>query len=280
VETSAQAGNLGLQSLYHYQDFNLNSSDDHVGRLTDILKHHRIWCSDPAKLNDPWDCKPYFDPARLYDPQTRAATAEARISTRTGGVELKPVDEKLRDPGFLREKIRQISRALPSLISFRWGIYCLSPYPSLTLMWSHYARDHKGICLEFAVPNTKFQGAFKVQYQNAYPALFLGDPESPVKMLLVKSDVWAYEQEFRLICRKKGLLDRDLRSPLILDGNYLQIGPNDLLSIIMGCQIGAKARKTIRKLVKEHAPSVKVRQALRSMNKYRLVISPDDESEK
>jgi len=97
------AGQLGLKSLYHYQDFNLTSSDDHVEQLADILKNHRIWCSDPSTFNDPWDCKPYFDPAILDDPRARTATAEALISTRTGGPELDHIDEKLRkDPEFLK----------------------------------------------------------------------------------------------------------------------------------------------------------------------------------
>ena len=36
-------------------------------------------------------------------------------------------------------------------------------------MWSHYARNHRGICLEFSVPNTKFRGAAQVRYQKEYP---------------------------------------------------------------------------------------------------------------
>src|SRR5215472_11992557 len=112
------AGQIGLSSLYHYQDFNLDSSDDHLERLTDILKNHRIWCSNPANFNDPWDCKPYFDPALLNDPQTRAATAETLISTRKGGAELNHIDEKLRrNPEFLKAAIHQFSAELLNFIA-------------------------------------------------------------------------------------------------------------------------------------------------------------------
>ena len=269
--TSAQvAGQLGLSSLYHYQDFNLKSSDDHVGRLSDILKNHRIWCSNPATFNDPWDCKPYFDPALLDDPHARAATAEALISTRMGGAELNHIDESLRkDPEFLKAAMHQFSTDLFDFITGRWGVYCLSPDPCLTLMWSHYARDHKGICLEFAVQRTKFHIALKVQYQKEYPTLLLHDPDSRFTMLLAKSDDWIYEQEFRLICPRFTDVSA---SPLVMEGNYLQIGADDLTSVILGCQVAGEAKAKIGELVRDHAPNVRVRQARRDLNKYRLVI--------
>jgi hypothetical protein len=95
--------------------------------------------SDPARFNDPWDCKPYFDPALLDDPQARDATAEALISTRTGGAALNHIDERLRvSPDFLKAAIQQFSTHMLDFIASRWGVYCLTPDPCLTLMWSHY----------------------------------------------------------------------------------------------------------------------------------------------
>jgi hypothetical protein len=263
------AGQLGINSLYHYQDFNLRSSDDHIGWLTEILKNHRIRCSDPANFNDPWDGKPYFDPAHLNDPLARAATAEA--ITGTGGLEVdRMIAEVLRtNPEVFRAAMHDISVELPSFISSNFGVYCLSPDPCLPLMWSHYARSHQGICLEFAVPNTKFVDAVQVQYQKEYPALSFHDPERGFKMLLFKSDDWMYEREFRLICHRLA----DVKdAPLLMDGNYLSIGPTDLTSIIMGCQIIDAAARTIRDLVQEHAPHVKVLQAQRAIDKYQIVI--------
>ncbi len=263
------AGQLNIPSLYHYQDFDPNNSHD-LGRLTDILTNHRIWCSNPANFNDPWDGKPYFDPALLDEPAARVATAEALISTRTGGTELNDVDDRLRtDPKFLKAALHQFSTAMAPFISSRWGVYCLSPDPCLTLMWSHYARNHRGLALEFAVPNTKFQGALQVNYQEEYPRLLLHDPDVGIKMLVVKSDDWKYEKEFRLICpRFTDVKD----SVLIMDGNYLPIGPRDLASILLGCQITDQAAHIIQDLVRQHAPDVKVRQARRALHKYHLAI--------
>jgi hypothetical protein len=91
------AGQLSVPRLYHYQDFDLTSSADHTARLVDILQEHRIWCSNPAHFNDPWDCKPYFDPALLDSSETCRAAAEALIATRKGGAELDHVDARLRN---------------------------------------------------------------------------------------------------------------------------------------------------------------------------------------
>jgi len=60
--------------------------------------------------------------------------------------------------------------------------------------------------------------------------------------------------------------------PLIMDGDYLSIGPSDLKSIIVGCQASNESIQTIRDLVERHAQNVAIRYARRAPNKYRLVI--------
>lgn len=264
IEFAAQAG---FDSLYHYQDF---QPDLHADRLADVLRNHRIYCSNPAHFNDPWDCKPYFDPALLDDPGNQKATAESLIATQRGGSHGDPTDERLRtDPAFLKNAIRRFSKDIAEFIPKRWGVYCLSPDPCLTLMWSHYSDNHKAICLEFGTAGSKFSYARRVRYQTEYPPLMVHDRDSASQMLLTKSDVWAYEQEFRLICPRF----TDVKnSPLIMVGDYLPIGPGDLKSIIIGCQGDDRTTASIKALVQEHAPHVAVRRAKRAPNKYRLVI--------
>lgn len=97
------AGQAGFDSLYHYQDF---QSAIHTNRLIDILQKHRIYCSNPADFNDPWDCKPYFDPALLDDPANRAATAESLIENQSGGPKGDKDDQLLRtSPAVLKALI-------------------------------------------------------------------------------------------------------------------------------------------------------------------------------
>src|SRR4051812_47367201 len=67
VRTARQEG---IQKLYHYQGFD----PDH---LKDILINNRVRCSNPDRLNDPWDCRVYFDDLHLDDPSTREKWGKA-----------------------------------------------------------------------------------------------------------------------------------------------------------------------------------------------------------
>jgi hypothetical protein len=56
--TAAQAGHA---RLYHYQGFCREW-------LADTLRERRIHCSNPANLNDPRDCKPWFNDRSIKKP--------------------------------------------------------------------------------------------------------------------------------------------------------------------------------------------------------------------
>lgn len=132
-------------------------------------------------------------------------------------------------------------------------------------MWSHYASNHTGICLEFTTANSKFGMAYKVNYQEEYPRFMMHESESYLNLLLTKSNVWSYEEEFPLICtRFTGISNH----PLSMEGNYLLIGPHALKSLIVGCVADYEA---IAKFVRQYAPELRVRRAIRAPNKYRLI---------
>jgi hypothetical protein len=133
------------------------------------------------------------------------------------------------------------------------------------------SRNHRGICLEFET-SALFHGALPVQYQEAYPALLLHDATSRLKMLLVKPNVWAYENEYKLIGTRATQI---ANHPLKMNENYLPLCPTDLKSIIIGCQADAADVETIKDLVAQYAPHVQLRRAVRSPNRYDLVIDPE-----
>ena len=108
-----------------------------------------------------------------------------------------------------------------------------------------------------------------MHYRKEYPAFLLHERESYLKMLLIKSDVWSYEQEFRLICPR---LTDVKQHPLLMSGDHLSIGSRDLKSIIVGCQASKESIQAIKGRVEEYAHHVAVRYAKRAPNKYRLVI--------
>lgn len=252
----------GITRLYHYQKYEPDF-------LLITLKEQKIYCSNPATLNDPWDCRPRYDYKSLQDPDVFNQFndwVEQEFSF------LYPDRPKIRFVTSLRDDPEGLKRIIDSLsngLQGAWGkrrIYCLTPDPRSILMWSHYADNHKGICLEFGTDNELFQRALNVIYRSEYP---LWTPhqvarEGATDMILTKAADWSYENESRLI----GTPDPS-GSPLSLDGEYLRLPRGALKSIIAGCKANNDA---ISKLVLKHAPHLPVKRAVREENHYRLVI--------
>jgi hypothetical protein len=149
-------------------------------------------------------------------------------------------------------------------------IYCLSEKADVPLMWGHYAGSHTGICLEFDARRAPFATAEKVKYVSAYPAfdVLKGSYES----LFTKSADWSYEAEWRLITEERSFAS----SPRTIktDNDFLTIPTNLLKSVTIGCLAENSTRQRIENLIKTNAPSVLVRQATLSPDKYELVITP------
>ncbi len=90
------------------------------------------------------------------------------------------------------------------------GICCFSKRNNITLMWSHYAEQHKGLCLGFR--NFVHSPNFFVVYVNYITELKpvkywdFGDELFPL-WIFSKSHVWEYEEEVRAVYfDKEGLV--------------------------------------------------------------------------
>jgi len=168
-------------------------------------------------------------------------------------------------PDALREYVETFSRTFGAQIAKR-RIYCLTPFPDSTLMWSHYAANHSGICLEFDVDNPLFRNARPVRYRSTYPEWALHDIEENIlELVLTKSMDWAYEREFRLIASQ-------LTGPLKLHGDFLLLPSGALTCVIIGCEADDKAVASIIKIVREHSESLPIKRAVRAPDRYKLII--------
>jgi len=140
-------------------------------------------------------------------------------------------------------------------------------------MWSHYAENHQGICLEFRTDNNSlFILAQEVIYRSEYPRwvpqnLF----EIAREMILTKAEDWSYEREFRLIARP----EVDETNLLKLYGEYLRIPPQALASVIVGCQGDFEA---VCRIVNERMPGLPVKRVVRTPNHYSLTIEDEAKS--
>lgn len=258
-----------IPHLYHWQRFNAD-------QVTTLLRDNVIWCSSPATFNDPWDCKPYFNSDFVNDPVEieKHVTSYADMTQRR----MPDISEELiaqrqkafRDnPKFLAECVEKITHGLWPVIAERYRVFCLGPDSGNLLMWSHYAENHKGICLEFSTQNAVMHCAQQVEYRQEFPvlALYSDSHDDSLIPLLTKSDVWSYESEYRLVAQERS--NRTPHNTLVTDNNYLKLPEGTLTSIIVGCQ---GPLEEVRKLAEQLAPSVRIKEALRMPNRYALTI--------
>jgi hypothetical protein len=266
---SQNARGDGISHLYHYEGFN-------SAYLEDCLVEQRIHCSDPANLNDPWDCRPWFNENALEDPKVREDFMEWLFSfTPSAPVpedQLELYKESLRnDPVARKELLGKFSRGFMAMIPGRWRIYCLTPVAHSTLMWSHYADNHRGICLEFSTDHSLFGSAQKVEYLSSYPGWnpkALMDRTSP-HMLLSKSSDWSYEKEYRIVGLGEGVPSPLAGHALELKGQFLALPTGALKAVIVGCELDVDP---VKEVVAKAASSVKVKKVIRSRTEYKLEI--------
>ncbi|MDI9720512.1 DUF2971 domain-containing protein [Acinetobacter junii] len=131
--------------------------------------------------------------------------------------------------------------------SFRkfFAVTCFNNSPLNILMWSHYAKNHKGFMLEFRfkkITDNYINLPLPVIYTDEYPCItvpwnlksFINDDELSsefiAKQLLIKSRIWSYEHEFRQM-NNAGLLKK--------------YNPNMLSSVILGSEIEDADEKAI-----------------------------------
>ena len=121
-------------------------------------------------------------------------------------------------------------------MSQRFGIVSLSENPRHPLMWSHYTRDCSGFVVGYDVEYLRSLSALegclqKVHYMEEMPLILgyivLSSPESNLPISLsMKSNVWSYESEWRLIVELKETTGTGSRDPSGHSINLLQI-PNE-----------------------------------------------------
>jgi hypothetical protein len=148
------AANSKLKSvparLYKYRTFNTNSLR--------LLTEAEIYYSDPNRFNDPMDCNPtveidvdrealqklcygYLCETRTHDNTMAVIKNCYYMSTEYG-------DYKQNDTYLKKLLAREIERCLYKEMSAK-GVLSLSKTWKSPLMWSHYADEHRGFCIEY-----------------------------------------------------------------------------------------------------------------------------------
>ncbi len=176
----------------------------HINKnLIDSLVNETLFFAHPDNLNDPFDCRVDLKKAvenavkRLPDSQKDCLSKLASLK------------------GYIERVQNDAGNA---------GICSFSLELENSLMWSHYANDHKGICLTYDFPRSflidesnEITGVSAVTYgentlsdwliQNA-PDQNLSIKDFSIELikqlLTIKSVCWSYEKEVRIIRQHEG----------------------------------------------------------------------------
>ena len=251
---------------------------DQTGYFFEDLDHaifeSEIFLAPFSALNDPFEALPRFDqgkPRQVLDYIKKFESRFGRDTLITGtnilaeaaarGLSQKQAKRVLRKwqktPAAYAKFLAQTTWS--SFINTRKAINiaCFSEKWHSLLMWSHYCRGHRGICIEFQpLSGTKGGSAIgpvKMKYQSERPVIsavealeylastMLGDrapdffdPRSSMetleKSMLTKSSEWSYEQEWRYLAVDE-------------PGGYKKLHNLRASAILVGANI-CKARKS------------------------------------
>ena len=150
------------------------------------------------------------------------------------------------------------------------GVFSLTEYKDDILMWSHYADQHKGICIEFRPVKEEhdnfYYQALNVVYpkKNNPPQLnfyeYRNNPEEwIIKCLTTKALHWEYEGEWRIIDVKEGPGKRSIPEGIIS-------------SVILGCRIEKNDYDLIMKLASAYPTPITIYKAKIKPDCYKLEI--------
>lgn len=238
------------RKVYRYQVIN--------ARTIDSLCHDMLYFADPTSFNDPFDCKPTVDSdsdsntlreilselikrravakylASLKNVRIHGKRAEAdaiQFGKEEVRMELSRIAYYATDPEYKEHMISQkeaVNRLLTSAIEseilkqYDRGICCFSVSVRNQLLWSHYADQHRGICIGYNLDRNPEPKLHRVVYggnrtvKTSLIAKALLDNDRKAQdhldqdVLLRKAPSWSYEREWRLL-GDRGVQDSPLK---------------------------------------------------------------------
>jgi Protein of unknown function (DUF2971) len=249
---------VSVKYLYKYGCLNQHSEE--------LFVKPRVWFSSPVELNDPFECKPWYKFDGSHDQIVGAAQEmlqkqQPNLASHMAAAEAARLVRK----GRYRDlQVQKLAREVPT----RWlsdvGLFCLSSVRDNILMWSHYAGQHRGYCIEFssAEDDYMFGAAEPVSYSPEYPVVefFNTSIDEQIQLtFLTKHDGWAYEREWRIIDTRRGSGFRPY--PAIL-----------FKGVIFGLRMPESDRARIREWVRDRGHPVTFYECLQDARRFAIEV--------
>lgn len=229
----------GKNRLFHFRG--VHGVEDWL--LEHLFVHGRLHHSSPSKLNDPFECKPHYRKPDTENERQSLLVHIFRIFRENGMGEdeaRRKIAENLINPEILYQRLHQ--SGIETFAELRMCSFTTSN--ENLLMWSHYGASHTGVCVEFDASIWPINGARKVKYQKKYPQIAYPpvEDERNMQAALIKSQVWAYEEEFRHIFAPGA-------DACTSEGDSIPLHQDTLTGIYFGADIDPQQRQRVIDMV-------------------------------
>lgn len=246
------------KKLYKYRSFGVNSLR--------LLSEAEAFYANPRSFNDPLDCDPSIQTDTdlvlleklcfkiLIDVYGREKAIKEMKNERYMSTECGDYRTDKKAENYYVQRLRsQVKRLLDAEMA-AWGVLSLSARWDCTLMWSHYADMHRGLCIEYDLENHVCSDLKKVDYKTDRNIKIsdlidwkINKSAAAHRSILdtyfyAKSRQWRYEKEWRDIQPMSGVKP----SPFF-----------KIAGVYFGLRCDSSVRTSVVKLFSDFQPKIK-----------------------
>ncbi|WP_081472666.1 DUF2971 domain-containing protein [Komagataeibacter europaeus] len=201
-----------------------------VEKITNYIEGNSLWAADPNSFNDPFDCFPCIDVSI-----TKEKSAEIfNLRSKKENIIQNRKNRRRFVTNFQKEIKKDWGSDLKKSISWKntiekIGVVCLSEVFFDILMWSHYASNHEGLCIQYSTKEIPINIFEKVEYLDDRPtfkpfdlrlSMLHGHHRDVLKEFFRKKAAnWSYEKEWRYFIEIKKKTKEDIKKERVIKLN-------------------------------------------------------------
>jgi len=209
-----------MTKLYKYKAFGVNTIE--------LLCKSHVYFSDPAQFNDPLDCSPtviadvslqeieHLCYQMYLNDKGKQGADDAIQNIRYLSTEYGDYTKDKDVEGYYQGMLTShINQQLDKIMKNK-GVLSLAGQWDSPLMWSHYADEHKGICIEYDISSSvrgapkeiDYEGNRGISVSTLLDWIFKNsksaENEIESKYFYTKANQWKYEDEWRYLNSSQG----------------------------------------------------------------------------
>jgi hypothetical protein len=238
----------GVEVLFKYRPC---PDDLRFERLTQLLCGS-LYFSPLREFNDPFEGKPKY--VQAFEDDNKQKEAYRKDYKRIAKARGVPGRERYETAERLRHRKVDVKGfgepQLQKMLLDDCYVFSMSSKSDHPLMWSHYADQHRGVCVHFAAQAAPFAVALSADYSSQYPTIpvpLFGDHDLLMTVTtLRKADYWSYESEYRLVSLRDKNASWHLGLEWDIDRRIAQINPVTILGLTLGACMPSDMRAKIR----------------------------------